>query len=138
MNDTLGPEYYSTLDSGLIGYWRFDELEDLGISEDSTDDVRDYSVHENHGDLKGDAHLAASEVFTGINEFYLNQNYPNPFNPSTMIGYRLKISNKISLKIYDVRGSKIRTLVNQKQPAGQHSVTFDASGLASGIYFYRL
>jgi len=53
MNDTLGPQYYTTADSGLICYWRFDKLEDLGINGDGADDVRDLSIYGNHGDTKG-------------------------------------------------------------------------------------
>lgn len=70
--------------------------------------------------------------------FILNQNYPNPFNPSTVISYRLAVNSKVSLKIYDVTGREIITLVNEEQTAGQHSVVFDGSNFASGIYFYKL
>ncbi len=55
MNDTIGPEYYGYPDSGLIAYWRFDTMEDLDIGGDGTDDIRDYSVSQLHGDLVGDA-----------------------------------------------------------------------------------
>ena len=71
-------------------------------------------------------------------DFKLFQNYPNPFNPSTVIGYQLAVSNFITLKIFDITGKEIRTLVNQKQPAGNYEVTFDSEGLSSGIYFYKL
>jgi hypothetical protein len=57
MNSTLNNGYFNTADSGLVGYWRFDQLEDLGINNDGPDDVRDLSVLHNHLDLKGDAHL---------------------------------------------------------------------------------
>jgi hypothetical protein len=70
--------------------------------------------------------------------FQLNQNYPNPFNPSTKISYQLHQDSDIILKVYDITGREIKTLVNTKQSAGKYSVSFDASNLASGIYFYRL
>jgi hypothetical protein len=70
--------------------------------------------------------------------FRLEQNYPNPFNPSTVINYRLSESDQVSLKIFDVLGSERRTLFNQRQMAGDHSVIFNASGFPSGVYFYRL
>jgi hypothetical protein len=68
----------------------------------------------------------------------LSQNYPNPFNPNTIIEYQLHKSGYVELKIYDMLGKEIKTLIKQHQGAGEHSVSFDASGLASGIYFYKL
>ncbi len=68
----------------------------------------------------------------------LNQNYPNPFNPRTIINYELPLTNDVKLIVYNLLGQKVRTLVNGKEAAGEHSVLFDASGLASGIYLYRL
>lgn len=76
--------------------------------------------------------------------FILNQNYPNPFNPSTVISWQLANNSLVTLKIYDILGNEIATLVNEYQNAGEHSIIFDASGssfkggLASGVYFYRL
>ncbi len=68
----------------------------------------------------------------------LNQNYPNPFNPGTVISYQLPVSSKVTLKVYDILGNEIETLVNQEEETGFHSVNFNAAGLSSGIYFYRL
>jgi len=71
-------------------------------------------------------------------EFVLGQNYPNPFNPGTVINYRLSVTSKVSLKVYDILGNEIKTLVNEEKPAGTFEITFNASELTSGIYFYRL
>ena len=70
--------------------------------------------------------------------YKLNQNYPNPFNPSTIISYDLPKSGAVTIKIYNILGQQVRTLVNETQNAGTHQVAFNASSLSSGVYFYSL
>ncbi len=70
--------------------------------------------------------------------FALLQNYPNPFNPSTTIKYELPRASQVNLSVYDVLGRQVSVLVNERRNAGVHEVKFDASGLSSGMYFYRL
>jgi len=70
--------------------------------------------------------------------YYLGQNYPNPFNPKTIINYKLPGTNIVSLKVFDVLGNEVATLVNEKQTAGSYSVDFYGNNLSSGIYFYNL
>ena len=70
--------------------------------------------------------------------YKLFQNYPNPFNPSTYIRYELARESKVVIKIYNTLGQEIRELVNNTESAGYHEVNFNASGLASGVYFYRI
>jgi len=70
--------------------------------------------------------------------YRLYQNYPNPFNPSTTISYSISEIEFVTLKVYDVLGNEITTLVNEEKPIGNYQVEFDATNLASGIYFYRL
>jgi hypothetical protein len=71
-------------------------------------------------------------------DFYLSQNYPNPFNPSTRINYSIPTASKVVIKIYDVTGKEIATLVNSEKAAGTYTVSFNAKQLASGVYYYRL
>jgi hypothetical protein len=70
--------------------------------------------------------------------FTLHQNYPNPFNPTTAIRYQLSAVNHVTLKVFDLLGGEVTTLVNEWQAIGSYSVRFDGSGLASGVYVYQL
>ena len=82
----------------------------------------------------------ATSVETEINvlDFELNQNFPNPFNPSTKISWQSPVSGPQTLKVYDILGNDVATLVNEEKPAGVYEVEFNAEDLSSGIYFYRL
>jgi len=70
--------------------------------------------------------------------FYLSQNFPNPFNPTTTINCAIKSTGLVTLKVYDILGKEVAELVNEAKDAGNYSVTFNASELPSGIYFYTL
>ncbi len=70
--------------------------------------------------------------------YMLTQNYPNPFNPVTVINFSLPVKKFVILAVYDVLGNEIKVLVNEIMEAGQHDISFNASGLSSGVYFYRL
>ncbi|MEJ2105140.1 MAG: T9SS type A sorting domain-containing protein, partial [Ignavibacteriaceae bacterium] len=72
------------------------------------------------------------------NQFILIQNYPNPFNPTTTINYQLAQTGFVTLKIYDILGKEVSTLVNEQKNQGRYSVSFDASKLAGGVYIYQL
>lgn len=86
------------------------------------------------------------ERVTGVNGtfrsrpggFSLNQNFPNPFNPTTAISFQLSAVSEMKLTVYDVLGREVAVLVNERMPAGIHEVKFDAAGLSSGVYLYRL
>ena len=87
--------------------------------------------------------LAKKPVIQGVSVqlptvYKLFDNYPNPFNPSTVIQYQIPINGMVTLKVFDVLGREIRTLVHENKTAGSYSVNFDASKLASGVYIYQL
>ncbi|OIO29624.1 hypothetical protein AUJ22_01025 [Candidatus Nomurabacteria bacterium CG1_02_31_12] len=71
-------------------------------------------------------------------EFDLSQNYPNPFNPSTTISYAIPTDGFVSLKIYDMLGKEVATLINEEKPAGDYTISFNANNLASGMYIYKI
>ena len=148
MNTILTSEYYSTTDSGLVGYWRFDE----GIGQSAAD----LSVYSNTAMLGASINPEASDpVWVEANilivnvkeenvndyiptDFNLSQNYPNPFNPYTVIFFQLPVTRNVTLKVYDVLGNEIAVLVNEEKQAGNHEIDFNASLLSSGVYFYQL
>ena len=93
-------------------------LDAIGFVPDSTTDVKDE---------------------TGIPDKYeLKNNYPNPFNPSTNIEFRISETGLVSLKVYDVLGNELKTLVHERKSPGDYKIRFDGSNLSSGIYFYVL
>jgi uncharacterized delta-60 repeat protein len=79
-----------------------------------------------------------SELDGLVNQFVLEQNYPNPYNPTTTIRYSIPQTDFVSLKVFDIIGNEVATLANEEKTAGNHEVSFNASTLSSGIYFYRL
>ncbi len=81
---------------------------------------------------------ASNIILHNPDKFILEQNYPNPFNPVTLLKFVIPISGFVSLKVYDVLGKEIKTLVNENRPSGNYKIEFDGSNLSSGVYFYRL
>ena len=90
----------------------------------------------NHGDYLGNC--GGDQLVTLPTEYELHYNYPNPFNPMTRIDYSLPFDSKVNIQIFDVLGREVATLVNDYQNAGYYTIDFNASNLASGIYFYRM
>jgi len=71
-------------------------------------------------------------------KYLLEQNYPNPFNPNTVISFQLPVSSNVSLKVFDILGNEISTIVNGYQPAGKYEFEFSGANLPSGVYFYTI
>jgi hypothetical protein len=148
MNTILTSEYYSTPDSGLVGYWRMDE----GTGQSAAD----LSFYLNNATLGTSANpdesdptwVEANILIVNVDSknnkssvpehFTLSRNYPNPFNPETTIEYALPYNSFVQIKIFDVLGREIKTLVNDNLAAGKYKTIIDASELSSGVYFYRL
>jgi hypothetical protein len=108
-----------------------------------------YLINLNHIYYTDDGWVTYSivdSIVTGLNEqqikateFILEQNYPNPFNPNTVIKYQIPITSQVTLKVYDILGNEIATLVNEEKSEGNYSYSFTPSAtLSSGIYFYQL
>ena len=96
--------------------------------------MNDQNVLEKKGSNTIDYNNGIAKIIT----YNLFQNYPNPFNPATAINYQLPENGFVTLKIYDILGEEVASLVNEQKNQGRYSVNFDASRLASGVYIYRL
>ncbi|HSW55392.1 MAG TPA: T9SS type A sorting domain-containing protein, partial [Ignavibacteriaceae bacterium] len=98
------------------------------------------------GNVQNSGEGLAKRKYTQINfdgttlpvAYSLEQNYPNPFNPSTTIRYQIPKEGMVTLKVYDILGAEVVTLVNEEKAAGKYVVNFDANRLASGVYLYKL
>jgi hypothetical protein len=134
--------------SGGVPYWHDDwsegESNDYGHINHAGTIMKAKAMWWLMARLAGWNNPAASlEESHGINEqipkeLILSQNYPNPFNPTTMIDYQLSMTGDVELGIYNLLGEKIATLVSETQSPGSHTVEWDASGFAGGVYFYKI
>jgi hypothetical protein len=101
--------------------------------------INDFFSNENSISLtKSNSKEISYKDINLVKTYTLEQNYPNPFNPSTLIHYEMPKDGFVTLKVYDILGNIVKTLVNQYQSKGRYDINFNANNLASGIYFYRL
>ena len=117
----------TVLDDTTTFYWRVGGIDSAGPGPFSTT-----------GLFKTGILLAVKDADVTPKAFALYQNYPNPFNPTTVISYQLAVNSLVSLKVYDILGRIVQTLVEGEQPAGSYQAAFDGSHLGSGIYICRL
>jgi hypothetical protein len=82
--------------------------------------------------------IGIRQLSSVVKGFSLNQNYPNPFNPTTKIRFTIEKGNYVDLTVFDILGREVKVLLNQQMNPGEYEVEFDATGLASGMYYYRL
>lgn len=112
-------------------------LEDLNL--DYADGFKNVNIYNDCGDPQEPGEICEfSKVKSLPEQFELSQNYPNPFNPSTQINFELPDNGEVSIKVYNIMGQEVATLLNKQMRAGYHNATFEASNLASGLYIARL
>jgi hypothetical protein len=123
------PEIISTGHGGPsgIGYNKPDNI--IGVTNYNFNSIDLIQLSPNN--VKGETNIQPER-------YYLIQNYPNPFNPSTKIKYSIPQSSNVVIKVFDILGNEIETLVNEEKSVDTYEVEFDGSGLTSGIYFYQL
>jgi hypothetical protein len=156
LEDVIHTDYfgYSEGDTVLAGFviWDMDYSSDDAYSADSSDYAPNWWGTQ-WADVNFEKYYLYRQVIldprttsveridfdpAAVKAYSLNQNYPNPFNPSTKITYSIPINSFVTLTIYDVLGNQLETLVNAKQNAGIHTLTWNAANYSSGIYFYQL
>ncbi len=145
MNVSAGQDFFVAVKIINKAYGiSFDYSTPTGRSYSSSDGVNYDNDISAYGDINIRARIqtgtptALEELLLTPEQFRLAQNYPNPFNPATVIEYNLPQKSMVKLEIFNTLGKRVAVLQNGVQPAGAHSINFDASGLASGVYYYRI
>jgi hypothetical protein len=145
-----GEDTFAVHKDTLILYWQRTDCLDTGVFTEhrvtQNEGVLFYRSNEfNYFDWAFDVSMTLLETTVGVevartdpSTFKLHQNYPNPFNPPTTISYDLPTRSHVTLKIFNVLGQEVSTLVDDDAEAGRHQVRWNADRLASGVYFYRL
>jgi Secretion system C-terminal sorting domain len=125
---------------------RWGDYHGVAVNPAQNGEMYGFSMLANSGSWGSGIHIFAFHNLTGIQNlgteipktYSLKQNYPNPFNPTTDIDFSVPKSGVVKLVVYDVLGNEVSTVVNKSMEAGTYQVTFDASSIASGVYFYKL
>lgn len=122
----------------------FYQMMDPNVNElgtyDGYEDFKNWvyvGVYENDWEYEDTTSVGIDKDLTP-KDFTLSQNYPNPFNPITQIQYEMKSAGQVNMELFDIRGAKVRTLINENKPEGSYEFAFDGSQLSSGVYFYSM
>ncbi len=118
--------------------YRYVDVSGLQVGSSYTYTLRSVDLDGTIHDINRTVVVQVTQTPTVAYTYKLEQNYPNPFNPSTRITFSIKNAGFVSLKVYDLLGREVATLVSENRPAGIYDVAFNASNLGSGIYFYTL
>lgn len=135
------PEFidpYLHIDETIATYLESRGTPIAGIMSDIDGDTRHATTPDIGADEFDGIAVGIEDETTLPTEFALEQNYPNPFNPSTTLRYSIPTQSKVVIKVYDVLGKEIATLINEEKSVGTYEITWDAASLPSGVYFYQL
>ncbi len=147
LDNSFGTNGITTSVIGAYGNSGDDKAQSVAIQSDGKIVASGSSLYDNFYNLYASAVARyTGSVTTGVNltgaetpqSFRLYQNYPNPFNPTTVISYQISAVSHVTLKVYNILGKEVSTLVNKIEPAGKYEVQFSGSNLPSGIYFYSI
>jgi hypothetical protein len=120
-------------------YWIVDNESPSPMTYTTTNSRGTTSIEVPFAKVEGGGNVGVgTEEVLNVDEFKLAQNYPNPFNPSTTISFNLPQASEVTLKVYNMLGQEVVTLLNSRMSSGIQTIKFDASNLASGMYIYRL
>ena len=131
--NTVSSQTYEYDAQGRLTKVMYSDSMSVAYIYDNTSNILSTTVA---GDLGTSVQEPESDVLPKV--FALQQNYPNPFNPTTTIQFALPTGSQVVLKIYNLLGREVATLVNEELQSGKYKVDFEANGLPSGVYFYRI
>jgi hypothetical protein len=130
--NSISVKYWDNETSGWVNYSGIAVNAFLNTISFNTSDLSNFII------LSADQTTGIESESITLKDYILEQNYPNPFNPTTNLEFRIANFGLVSLKVFDVLGNEVATLVDEEKPAGRYVLEFDGSQLSSGVYFYKL
>ncbi|HEX9253175.1 MAG TPA: T9SS type A sorting domain-containing protein, partial [Ignavibacteriaceae bacterium] len=139
LNKDYNIDFYADLNgNGSYNVPPVDHAWRLNFNSSTGDFLSNFSHNANFTDIQWPGATDINDETSLVDHFSLEQNYPNPFNPSTSIQFAIANRQFVTLKVYDVIGNEVATLVNEEKAAGSYKIDFNATSLSSGVYFYKL